>query len=52
MKRLIIEICIVLAAITAIVLYQKQVNNLKNQKSELIKSVGEQIFGSIVNGNC
>lgn len=29
MKRLIIEICIVLAAISAIILYQKQVNNLK-----------------------
>lgn len=29
MKRLIIEICVVLAAITAITLYQKQVNNLK-----------------------
>lgn len=29
MKRLIIEICILLAAISAIILYQKQVNNLK-----------------------
>ena len=29
MKRLIIEICVVLAAIAAIILYQKQVNNLK-----------------------
>ncbi len=29
MKRLIIEICIVLFAITTIILYQKQVNNLK-----------------------
>ena len=29
MKRLIIEICVVLAAIAAITLYQKQVNNLK-----------------------
>ena len=29
MKRLIIEICIVLAAISAIMFYQKQINNLK-----------------------
>lgn len=29
MKRLIIEICVVLAAVAAITLYQKQVNNLK-----------------------
>lgn len=29
MKRLIIEICVVLAAVAAIALYQKQVNNLK-----------------------
>lgn len=29
MKRLVIEICIVLAAIAAITIYQKQVNNLK-----------------------
>ena len=29
MERLIIEICVVLAAIAAIILYQKQVNNLK-----------------------
>ncbi len=36
----------------AIIESEEQVNNLKNQKSELIKSVSEQIFRSIVNGNC